>query len=66
MIVIGKIKEIYNDENVPSIKELIQDKPIKSKEIVLNYLKSGKKGAVAAGHSTDVLTGDRIEGGLCC
>ena len=33
MLVIGKCKEVYKDNNLPSIKDLIQSEPIKNKEI---------------------------------
>ena len=66
MIIIGKIKEIYNENDVPSIKDLICDKPIVDKEKILKYLRSGTRGAVAAGYAKDVLTGDKIDGELCC
>ena len=66
MLVIGKCKEVYKDNNLPSIKDLIQSEPIKNKEIVLQYLKNGKKGAVAAGRAFDFISGETIPGELFC
>lgn len=66
IIIIGKCREIYKDNNLPSIKDLIQNRPIDFKDIVLRYLKNGKKGACAAGRAIDFISGEVIPGALCC
>ena len=66
MVVIGKCREIYKDDSLPSIKELIQSTPIKGKKTVLEYLKSGKKGAVAPGKVVDIISNEPISGEFCC
>lgn len=66
MIIIGKVKEIYDDENLPSITELICSRPIEKRQRVLEYLKNGKKGAVASGYAIDLINQERIPGELCC
>ena len=66
MIILGKYKEIYSDETLPSIKEFINETPFEHKERVLSYLKSKKANAVAAGRATDVLTGKTIPSEFAC
>lgn len=66
MIIIGKTREVYEDDNLPSIKDLICSKPIKESKKVLEHLKNGKKGAVASGYAVDVISKERIAGELCC
>lgn len=66
MIVIGKIKELYPQENVPSIKELIGEAQIKDKEKVLRHLKESDKISFASGKATDLVSGNEIDGELCC
>lgn len=67
MIVIGKVKEVYNNNELPSIMDLLEEKPIDNKEKVLNYLRNPKyQSAVAAGYAKDIFTGQRIPGEFCC
>lgn len=53
MIVIGKFKENYNDDRLPSIFSAIHDEPPEGKEKILRYMKGGRKGAVAPGYLHD-------------
>lgn len=66
MIVIGKFKEFYNDDKLPSIKQSFTQYTPEQKTKVLNYLKNGNKGAIAPGKMTDVISGEVIDGELCC
>ena len=66
MIILGKVKEIYKDNSLPSIRDIIAEKPPVYKEQILKYLKNGKRGAVAVGYANDVITGERIPGELYC
>ena len=66
MTIIGKIKEVYKDNSLLSIKELIQENPIEGKEQILKYLRNGKKGAYAPSKMIDVISGEVIPGELCC
>lgn len=43
MIGVDRFKEIYKDDLLPSIYDFIGEKPYKDKDLVLKYLKSGKK-----------------------
>lgn len=61
MHTIGKYKEIYNDNNLPSIYENISDTPIKHKKEILDYLKSGKITAVAPSCIKDIISGKAIK-----
>lgn len=65
-MIIGKIKEIYKDRSIPSIYDLIQDEPIAQKNKVLEYLKNGKVEAYAPGRLKDIISGEKIEGDICC
>ena len=53
MIVIGRFKETYHDENFPSIFSAIRHKAPEGKEKILHYLKNGRKSAVAPGYLYD-------------
>ena len=66
MNIVGKFKEIYNDDSLPSIKDLIQDESFDEKDRVLLYLKNAKKGAISPGNIKDVITGEKISGEFCC
>lgn len=59
MIVIGKIKENYKDDNLPSIHDII-NKPIKDKKIVLDYLEKGKVTSVSPSISRDLINKNNI------
>ena len=66
MISVLKIKEIYRNEEFPSIKDLISEKEPQDKDKILNYLKRGEVVAVAAERATDLITGKTIDGELFC
>lgn len=66
MNIVGKFREIYKDDSLPSIKDSIQNKSISEKERILHYLKSAKKGAFSPGNIKDVITGEKISGEFCC
>ena len=61
MIVIGKYKEIYNDDNLPTIFKNISDNEHKYKQKILNYLKSFEPSAVSPSRLRDVVSGDIID-----
>lgn len=54
MIEIGQTREIYHDDEYPSIMELIH-KPIKEKEKVLKYMKKCHIDAVAPAMLRDII-----------
>ncbi len=58
MINIGGIREVYRDNNYPSIKDLI-NKPIKDKEKVIRYMKRCKITAVAPARVTDLINPEK-------
>lgn len=64
MKVIGRIKELYKVDGLPSIYDLISTNALSNKADVLAYLNSGKVTATAPGSATDVLSGKRIKGSL--
>ena len=66
LIILGKVKELYKGDELPSIKDMISGEPVAEKQTILEYLKNGRKGATAAGFATDVITGERIPGEFCC
>lgn len=66
MIGVDRFKEIYKDDSLPSIYDFIGEKTYKDKDLVLRYLKSGKKGAVAPAKIKDVITKEYIDIELCC
>jgi len=53
VITIGKFKETYNDDRLPSIFTAIHDDPPENKAKILAYLKSGREGAMAPGYLYD-------------
>ncbi|MBQ2942642.1 MAG: hypothetical protein IJD97_10475 [Clostridia bacterium] len=65
-MIIGKIKEVYNDKNLPSIYDLIREKPIEHKAKILEYLRNGKIEAYAPGRVKDIISGQYIDCDLCC
>ncbi|MBL4931981.1 hypothetical protein [Clostridium paridis] len=54
MIMIGQIREVYEDDKYPSIKELINN-PIKEKEKVLEYMRKSKVIAQAPAVGKDLI-----------
>ncbi|MDD7793338.1 hypothetical protein [Clostridium sp. 'White wine YQ'] len=54
MIMIGQIREVYEDDKYPSIKELI-NRPIKNKEKVIEYMKKSKVIAQAPAVGRDLI-----------
>ena len=59
MVYIGEFKETSGD-GYPSIAELISEMPHPEKQRIVNYLRSGRKIAAAAGSFKDALTGSVI------
>lgn len=53
-IIIGKIREIYEDDSYPSLKDII-NQPIKEKKQILKYMKDSKIEAVAPAIVTDII-----------
>ena len=66
MIIIGRCKELYNDDKLPSINDMISQNPIAEKGRVLNYMKNGNKGSAAAGVAMDIIKNIPIEAEFCC
>ena len=66
MISIFEIREIYGDENLPSIKDLTRERIPENKDEILDYLKRGSVIAVAAGRATDFISGETIDGDFFC
>lgn len=66
MIFVGKCRELYKDEKLPSIVDMVGGNPHKSKDKILQYLKNGKKGAMAAGRAYDIIGNKPIQGEFCC
>lgn len=54
MIIIGETRETDNDDNFPSITELI-NKPMKDKDKIIDYMKKCDVIAVAPGTLIDVI-----------
>ncbi len=54
MIIIGQTREIYKDDEYPSIKEMI-NKPIKEKETVIKYMRSCKVTSASPAIITDLI-----------
>ena len=59
---IVEFREMFQNDQLPSIQELISDEAPENKEIILTYLKSFKAEAVAPGIMRDCITGERIPG----
>ena len=66
MIVIGKFREVYHDNTLPSITELISDTPIQNKNDVLKYLRKGKITSCSPARPHDVITNEAINIPLNC
>ncbi len=66
MIVVGRFREIYKDDSLPSIYDFVSEKHYKDKDLVLKYLKNGKKSAVAPAKVKDVIAKEYINIELCC
>ena len=58
------IEKLYGDNGEQYLKSVVSYKPYSNEDIILQYLKSGKVVAVAAGMARDILTGQRIKGEL--
>ena len=54
MKMVGETREIYHDDQYPSILDLI-NKPIREKEKVLSYMRKGHIDAVAPARLRDVI-----------
>ena len=65
MIVIGKYREIYNDNSLPSIKENIHI-PLENKDRILRYMKRFKSTSSSPAIVNDVITGERLSIPLEC
>ena len=66
MIVIGKTKEIYHDNTLPSITELVSDTPTQNKSDVLKYLRKGKITSCSPACIRDIFTNEIINIPLNC
>lgn len=64
MIVLGKYKEIYKNNQYPSIKSDINI-PSEHKEIVLEYMRNAKVSSYSPTIALDVIDGSRIKESLC-
>lgn len=66
MTVIGRFKETYHDDRLPSIFSAIHENPPKEKGIVLEYLKHGELAAVSPGYLVDQVNGHTQIKNLAC
>ena len=66
MIGLGKYKEIYKDNSLPSVLDNISEKEIPQKNVVLRYLKSHKPTAYSPQECFDVVSGEKINEPLSC
>ena len=64
MKIIGLIKEIYKRDDLPSVKDLIEECELEDKAYILRYLQSCPVIAVAPGRVVDAITGGPIKGEL--
>ena len=62
---IVEFREMFQNDQLPSIQELISDEAPENKEQILKHLKSFKVHAVAPGIMRDCITKERIPGALC-
>ena len=60
MKVIGKYKEIYHDEDLPSIYDNISENELPEKNKILAFMKSAKILAAASGNITDLISNQQI------
>ena len=60
MIVIGKLKEIYHDESLPSIFELLSNKPVRQKDDIVKYMRKGKITSCSPAIVRDIITNQVI------
>ena len=54
MIILGQIREIYKDDQYPSIKDLV-NKPIIGKDKIINYMKNCKITSASPAIITDLI-----------
>ena len=66
MISLCRFKEIYHDENMPSIFQSVSQNSIPEKDKIVRYMKSFKPNSAAPGSAIDVFTGERISVPLTC
>lgn len=66
MIVIGKFRENYHDNSLPSIAELVSDTPIQNKNDVLRYLHKGKITSCSPARIRDIFTNEVMNIPLNC
>lgn len=66
MVVIGRCKELYYDDTLPSIAELVSDTPIQNKNDVLRYLRKGKITSCSPALVRDIFTNEVINIPLNC
>ena len=65
MIVLGHYKEIYNNNDYPSIKDDI-NKPTEYTNKIINYMKKCKVSSDSPAIVTDIFTGEPINATLSC
>lgn len=60
LITLGKYKEFYKDDNLPSLFDNISDTPHQQKDRVIKVMESAIVSAAAPAILTDVISGERI------
>ena len=65
MRVIGKFREIYRNNTLPSINSAISKRNY-DKQRVLDYLIGAKKGSISPAILKDVISGEQIDIQICC
>lgn len=66
MICIGKYRELYKDNNLPSIFDNMSTEAIPQKKAVLQYLRSHKPTAYSPQDCFDIISGEKINEPLSC
>ncbi|MCH5299014.1 MAG: hypothetical protein J1E96_04540 [Ruminococcus sp.] len=64
-VILGQYREIYHNDELPSIFDNISDVPHPDKEKILVFMKSADVKGVSPAILTDVISGERIKGELC-
>lgn len=65
MTVIGKYREIYNNVNLPSVKDNINIR-LENKDKILKYMKKFRPSSSAPAIVTDVISGEKLSISLDC
>ncbi len=66
MRVIGKFREIYNDNTLPSLKDNIAKHPYKNQNKIVDFLKKGVVSSIAPAKPVDIVTTKTIDIDLMC